>query len=256
MSKVTSPKLLHTVNLGMFKYHDVNRDFTSVVSQNRIKAIAKSMTTEGLFPHPMIVTSKFYVVDGQHRLEAARIANKGIYFIVDESIPNTPKGIFHAAKRFNKNAKVWTKEDYVHGYSSQGNENYVALETFRQKYPMFSLTEALMLLVNSGTKNIEKTTFADGKFEVKNLKKAEAWAQHLISLKPYFEQGYNRSVFVRTILSIMETKKEFNFERFLHKVKLNPGKIKLCGDKKAYSEMIEDIYNYMSRQDDKLNLRF
>jgi hypothetical protein len=165
---MSTPKVIFTKNLGMFKYHEVNRDFTNVQSQNRIKNIADSMTNEGLFPHAIIVTSKYYVVDGQHRLEAAKLAGKGIYFIVDETIPNTSKGIFAAAKRFNRNAKVWSKEDYIGGLSRQGNQNYQILEQFRKEYPMFSLTEALMLLVNSGTKNPEKAAFADGKFEVKS----------------------------------------------------------------------------------------
>lgn len=252
----TTPKIGFTKNLGMFKFHDVNRDYTNVNSQNRIKAIAQSMIEEGLFPHPIIVTSKFIIVDGQHRVKAAEIAGKGIYYIVDDTIQNTTKSIFKSAKGFNKNAKVWSKEDYIKGYVTQGNESYKILEDFRKRYPMFSLTECLMLLVNSGTKNIEKTAFADGKFQVKSLKVAEEWANNLISLRPYFEKGYNKSVFVRTLLTIMERKPEFDFNRFLHKVKLRPNMIYLCGDKKSYSDMIEDIYNYMVKSQDKLNLRF
>ena len=85
---------------------------------------------------------------------------------------------------------------------------------------------------------------------------AKEWANNLLQLKHYFEKGYNKSVFVRTILTIMEKKPEFKFEEFLHKVKLRPSSIYVCGDKKSYAEMIEDIYNYKRRNDEKLNLRF
>ncbi len=54
----------------------------------------------------------------------------------------------------------------------------------------------------------------------------------------------------------MEKKPDFKFEEFLHKVKLRPSSIYVCGDKKSYAEMIEDIYNYKRRNDEKLNLRF
>jgi|694.fasta_scaffold10764_20 hypothetical protein len=249
-------KSTYTTNLGTFRYHEVNRDFHNIESQNRIKRIAESMKTEGLLPHAIVVTSKFYVVDGQHRLEAARIAGKGIYFFIDEKIPNTAKGIFEAAKRYNRDAKVWSKKDYIHGYSEMGNESYTILEEFGKKFPMFTLTERLMLLQNSGTKHADKRLFADGKFAVGNVKTAEKWANYLLELKPYFENGYNKSNFVRTILTIMEKKKEFKFEEFLHKVKVRPTSIKLCGDKKSYAEMIEGIYNYKRRDDEKLNLRF
>lgn len=248
--------IVFTTNLGMFKFHESNRDFTNPESQNRIKRIAQSMKEDGVLPHAIVVTSKYIVVDGQHRLEAARIAEKGIWFMVDDTISNTAKGIFQAAKKYNRDAKVWGKGDYLNGLAKQGNENYQILDDFRKKYPMFSQTEAEMLLMNSGTKSMGKVAFGDGKFVVKDLKKATELANNLISLKPYFQEGYNRSVFVRTILTIIERKPEFSFDRFLHKVKLRPGMIYLCGDKRAYSEMIEELYNYRAHTADKLTIRF
>jgi hypothetical protein len=250
-------KVLFTTNLGIFKFHDVNRDFNNAESQNRIRRIEESMKEDGVLPIPIIVTTKMYVVDGQHRLNAAlRLGAKGLYYIVDESIPNTPKGIFDYAKKINRNAKEWGKKDYIHGLARQGNKNYELLEFFGEKYPMFSLTERIMLLLNSGSKSVDKGDFADGKFEIANLKKAEQWAGYLLELKPYFDKGYNKSVFVRTMLTILEKKKEFKFDEFLHKIKLRPTSIKLCGDKKSYAEMIEEIYNFKRKSDDKVNLRF
>ncbi len=247
-------KVHYTKDLSIFKFHVVNRDILNKSSQNRIERISESMKKE-LKKHPIIVTSKMIVVDGQHRVEAAKKAGCGIYYIIDESVPNTAKGIFDAAKEFNKNAKEWSKKDYIDGYANQGNESYQKLMEFSQKYPMFSLTERLMLLQNSGTKHANKKEFSDGKFTVKNINTAEKWANYLLDLKPYFEKGYNRSNFVRTILTIMEKKKGFKFEEFLHKVKLRPGSIFLCGDKRAYSMMIEDIYNYRRRNEEKISLR-
>lgn len=252
MKKMT---MVYTTNLGMFKYHDVNRDFKNPQSQNRIKRILKSMKEEGLLPHAIVVTSKFFVVDGQHRLEAARLAGKGIWFIVDETIHNTAKAIFNAAKRYNRDAKIWSKSDYVHGLANQGNTNYKILSDFRVKYPMFSQTEAEMFLTNSGTKSIGKVEFADGKFQVKSLSKAEEMANNILKLKPYFPH-FNSSVFVRTMLTIMEKKPEFSFDRFLHKLTLRPGMIKKQGDKDSYKLMIEDIYNFKANSNDRLNLRF
>lgn len=247
---------MHTMDLGMFKFHEVNRDFSNVMSKNRIKRIADSMKENGLLVHPVIVTSKFYIVDGQHRVEAARLAGLGVYYIIDYSIPNTKEGMFNAARNHNKDAKEWGKKDYIHGYAAQGVESYKVLQGFTQKFPMFTLTECMMFLANSGTKHAQKVDFANGTFDVKNVKVAEKWANNILELKPYFEHGYNKSVFVRTLLTIMEKKKAFKFEEFLHKVKLRPTSIKVCGDKKSYSELIESIYNYKRREDEKLNLRF
>lgn len=249
-------KIVHTTNLGMFKYHQVNRDINNNESRNRIKRISESMKNDGLLPHAIVVTSKFIVVDGQHRLEAAKVAGKGVYFMVDESITNTPKGIFEAAKKYNRDAKVWSKGDYINGIANQNNENYQVLQEFSKKYPMFSLTDKMFFLMNTGTKSVDKVEFANGKFQINNLKKAHEWADNLLSLEPYFPKGYTKATFVRTMLTIMEKKKDFKFDEFLHKVKLRPTSLKICGDKKSYSEMIEEIYNYKRRSDDKVNLRF
>lgn len=240
----------------MFKYHQVNRDFTTNESRNRIKRISDSMKNEGLLPHAIIVTSKFIVVDGQHRLEAAKIAGKGIYYMIDESIPNTSKHIFEAAKKYNRDAKVWSKADYINGIANQNNEDYKILQEFTKKYSEFSLTDNMFFLMNSGTRGVDKVEFANGKFKINDLKKAHEWANNLLKLKDYFPNGYNKATFVRTMLTIMEKKKDFKFDEFLHKLKIRPTSLKVCGDKKSYAEMIEDIYNYKRRETEKLNLRF
>lgn len=255
--------ILFETNLNRFKLHKVNRPTDDKQSQNLIKEISEIMKKKGFRKtEPIIVTRPdkngiIWVVDGQHRLLAAIECGIGVYFITDEEVnPNSQKSIFDAFREYNKCKKNIKKNDYVHGFAAMGNENFEILQDFGKKYPMFSLTERMMFLQNSGTKHPSKKSFQDGKFDVVNLKKAETWANNLLELKPYFEKGYNRSVFVRTILSIMEKKKLFKFDEFLHKVKLRPSSIHLCGDKNTYSTMIENIYNYRRRDDEKLNLRF
>lgn len=249
-------RILFTSNLSMFKFSEANRVYDTPESKNRIRRIAESMKSDGLLPHPIVVTSKMIVVDGQHRVKAAEIAGKGVYYLVDDTIANTAKSIFNAAKKYNRDAKVWSKADYIHGLSVQGNENYKILEEFSKKYPMFSLTERLYLLMNTGTKSVGKHDFADGKFKIENLQKAEEWANNLLRVRPFFEKGYNKSNFVRTMLTILEKKQDFNFDEFIRKLELRPGSIYLCGDKRSYASMIEDIYNYRRKINEKLNLRF
>lgn len=253
---MTHPKIEFTKNLGLFKFSDLNRNFDSIESKNRIKRIAESMIGDGLLVDPIIVSNRWIIVDGQHRIKSAEIAKKGIYFIVDHSIKNTPKAIFEAARLHNKNSKDWSKLDYLQGFAKQGNKNYKLLEDFRKEFPEFSLTEAMILLANSGTKFIKKEDFADGKFVIENMEIAKQWANNLLSLRPYFKDGYNRSSFVRTMMTIVEKKPEFNFERFLQKVKLNQDKLHICGDKKSYTLLIEEIYNHRSYAENKLSLRY
>ena len=253
--------ILYTTNLNLFELVDVNREITDAQSVNEINEISEDMKVNGFrYTEPIVVTKKdrngkHKVVDGQHRYSAATKAGVGVYYVVDEDISLTKKGMFEAFIMYNKVKKKVRKNDYIHGYAEMGNENFKVLQEFGEKYPMFSLTERMMFLQNSGTKHPSTEQFQQGKFNIANIKTAEKWANFLLEIKPYFEKGYNKSNFVRAILTIAEKKKGFKFEEFIHKVKLRPGSIHLCGDKRSYSEMIEDIYNYHRRDSEKLNLR-
>lgn len=248
-------------NHDRFKLHDVNRETDDSQSKNHIKEMSDDMVVNGFrSTEPIIVTKKdrdgkYWIIDGQHRWLAAQMANVPLYYTIDEDVKLSKQSIFDAFLKYNQHKKTIRKNDYIHGYSEMGNESFQILEEFGNKFPMFSLTERMMLLQNSGTKHPDKKQFQKGKFDVGDVKKAEELANYLLEIKPLFEKGYNKSNFVRTILTIFEKKKGFKFDEFIHKVKLRPGSIYLCGDKRSYSEMIHDIYNYRRRENEKIDLR-
>lgn len=240
-----SIKVNYAQDPAMFKVPDVNRDITSPESQNRIQRIAESMEENGILLDPIIVTTKLFVVDGRHRVEAAKVAGKGLFYIIDESIPNTPRGIFDAVRKYNIDTKPWSKKDYIHGHAIRGLEAYKKVEEFQQKFPMFSLTEVLMFLNNSGTKHANKRVFAEGRYEVdvENVKRGFEWAKKILELKEVFPEGYKRSVFIRAMLTILEVVPKFDLDYFVEKAKKHPQMLKLQADKPSYAKMIERIYN-------------
>jgi hypothetical protein len=247
-------KVNYAQDVNIFKFPDVNRDITNPESQNRIKRIAESMNENGILLDPIIVTTRMYVVDGRHRVEAAKIADKGLFYIIDESIPNSSKSIFEAVRKYNIDSKVWTKKDYIHGHAKKGLEAYRRIEEFQEKYPMFSLTEILMFLNNSGTKHSNKRVFAEGKFTVEDEKvvRGEKWINKILELKEVFPEGYSRSVFIRALLTILELEDDFDLDVFVEKAKANPQMLKLQSDKPSYAKMIEKIYNV--DREDKIKL--
>jgi hypothetical protein len=109
-----------------------------------------------------------------------------------------------------------------------------------------------MLCKNSFT-SASREEFESGNFKTKDMVVAREWGNNIMSLKPYFK-GYNRSIFVRALVKILSNKPEFNFKKFLHKIQLRPNLIVMCGTVEQYIGMIEEIYNYSSRE--KINLRF
>lgn len=228
-----------------FKFREDNRE----IIKPHVKSLAQKMKENGWIPGSQIkVNAKGEVIDGQHRYLAAKLANVPYEYIVES------RAGFDEIQQLNQGQINWTKADHVHGHVAKGNQNYIILADFAKRYPQFRMTEHIMLLMNNFT-SVRTNTFEEGHFKVADVKTAELWAENLLQLKPYFEKGYNKSIFVRAVIKLLARKPdEFIFSEFLHKVKLRPGMIYLCGSTELYIEMIEKLYNYMRKE--KVSLRF
>jgi hypothetical protein len=151
--------------------------------------------------------------------------------------------------------KNWSPFDHLHKFVEKGNPNYITFDNFVKEFPMFKYTLIAMFLNNTQS-SVERDVFESGSYQVKDINKARKWANNVIQLKPYFEGYYNKSIFVRALIRVLSTKKEFSFDEFLHKVKLRPTNLVPCGTVEQYVMLIEDIYNYRRKESDKINLRF
>jgi hypothetical protein len=239
-------EILRTKDYLMFNVNDHNR----VIIPSHVRRLSVSMAVNGWIKGSYMVTDKSYnIIDGQHRLEAAKIANVPVDYVI-ESRAN-PDDI----RILNTNSKNWNIIDHLQYHVKAGNQNYILLDRFMKNFPDFRPTECMMLVKNSMS-SAERGEFESGDFVVRDMKKAYAWAHQIMSLKPYFEMGYCKSIFVRALMRVFLNKPEFNFDEFLHKVKIRPGSIYPCGTVDQYVEMIEDIYNYKRKIDEKVNLRF
>jgi len=76
-------------------------------------------------------------------------------------------------------------------------------------------------------------------------------------LKYLFPKYYNQSTFVRAFIDIFTKKSDvFNFDEFVHKLKLRPAMLQPTRTTKQYIQMIQDIYNYRRKEEEKVNLMF
>lgn len=238
--------VFQTSDYSKFKFRNDNR----LVNQTHVRKLADKMKSIGwLAGSYVVINDKGEVIDGQHRVAAAMSVGIPIRYTIEK------KAGFEVIRGLNQNQKNWSFADHIHGYVEENNPHYIKLQSFIKRFPDFRTTEALMFLQN-GANPVHRDVFESGQWECKDMVKGEKWANYVLELKPYFEKGYNKSIFVRAIIKILSKKPEFKFEEFLHKVKLRPGMIHLCGSVELYIEKIEEIYNYKRRSDEKLNLRF
>lgn len=232
-----------TKDYNKFKFRGDNR----IIKESHVRGLVENMRVRGWEPGSyVVINEKGEVIDGQHRVKAATKLGIPIFYTIER------KAGFDTIRNLNRNQKNWALTDHIHGYVEENNPHYIKLNNFIKEYPELKVTECMMLCKNSFT-SVSREDFESGNFTVKDMVKAREWANNIMSLKPYFK-GFNRSIFVRALVKVLSKKEEFKFDRFLHKVTIRPNLIRMCGTVEQYVDMIEEIYNFGSR--DKVNLRF
>ena len=249
-------KVYKTNDLSIFKSIDGNR----VPNLQHIKRLANSIKVYGMKCNPILVNENLQVVDGQHRLEAAKETKSFVYYII---IPGYTLREVHT---LNLNQKNWVKKDYMQGYADMGIESYIKLSKFVEKNEEFGFSDCLALCsqktgrsgqdlsqkIRNGKISNVKEVFEEGTWLGGNFDIAQDWANRIMLIKPYYS-GYNRTSFVRTMMGLFMNE-NFDYNEFMHKLRLQPTSLVDCSNLEQYKTLIEDIYNWRSRQ--KVNLRY
>ena len=246
--KVDSNKVgevLETSDLSKFSFFKENRD----VKPSKLKQIRSRMKSHGWEKGSfLLVNEHFQVIDGQHRLTVARELGVSVQYIIVQG------GDMSTVCQRNSGGNKWNIIDHLGSFVKSDKTHYVLLDRFMKNFPDFRPTECMMLVKNSSSSST-RDVFESGNFETKDMKVAYQWGRDLMSLKRYFPDGYNKAIFVRAMVRVFQ-KPHFNFSEFLHRVDLRPSMLHMCGTVEQYLEMIEVVYNYRRRTDEKVNLRF
>lgn len=251
-------KVYKTSDLSIFKTIDGNR----IVNLQHVKRLSDSIRVYGMKCNPILVNEKMEVIDGQHRLMAAKEADSFVYYIIIDGYS------LDEVHTLNLNQKNWSKKDFMEGYANMGIESYIKLKNFVEKNDDFTFNDCIALCSNSSgssssdicqkirhdnSKNYNiLEIFNEGTWKGKDFNLAQDWANKIRMMKPYY-LGYNRSAFVGTIIMLFNNDK-FDFNEFMHKLRLQPTALVDCANREQYRTLIEDIYNYRSRN--KVNLRY
>jgi hypothetical protein len=232
-------KVYQTTKHELFKPLGGNRD----VNKNHVNRLVKSMSEKVLFS-PIIVNENMEVIDGQHRLEALTKLQKPVNFIVVNGYG------LNEVQQLNMNSKNWNSDDYMNGYCDLNKKDYILYRDFKNKYG-FGHSECQALLMGMiGTD--KQRLFYSGDFKIKDLAAATDKAEKICMISKYYD-GYKRRSFVFTMMSLLDNE-NFEFTQFLQKLKLQPTALMDCTNVGNYKLLIEEIYNYKSRN--KVNLRY
>ena len=231
-----------TNNLEVFKVMGGNRN----VNPRHVERISKSIDVVGVLMNPIIVNSDFEVVDGQHRLAACKMSDVGVYYVVADGYS------LNEVHALNLNQKNWGTIDYLQGYADMGLTQYKKLRKFMDINNEFSIAIALAICSDVDKAGGRNITFHSGDWKCSDWEKAQDNADKINLLGSIYD-GNTRRSFVVAMVGLLDNP-NFDFNEFMHKLRLQPSALVDCLNVAAYKVLIEDIYNY--RRKDKVSLKY
>lgn len=223
-------EILTTKDYNQFKFLKSNREIL-IPHVNKIKL---SILKKNLLKNnPIIVNKEMEVVDGQHRLQAAKELDVEIYYLVSDQVTNED------ISTLNTNKLNWKLEDYLNFWYSEGKAEYKKVSHFVNNNPKIPLTGSLLLLGADYRGVISE--FKDGTFQVSNQKEAELLAAQLDELSQYGKHVYS-TTFLRQFARIVKIDK-YDHKKLIYQIEKQPKSFVPCINEKQYLELFDEIYN-------------
>jgi len=161
-----------TKDYSVFKYYDRNR----IVSKTHVEDLKKDMALQGQLER-VVVNEKWFVVDGQHRIEALKESKKPVDFRVKKGA--SMKDVV----ALNNTSVKWNTAAWVRNFSHpehKNNKPYVLYSEFKKKY---GLCDGICrLLLSEDFHDYGRKSFKNGTFKIKNYGKAANNAETLVDL--------------------------------------------------------------------------
>jgi hypothetical protein len=237
-----------TEDYSMFKKHPSNREF----NEDNIRKIMKSMQIKNMLEYrPILVDKDFFIIDGQHRLEAAKRLKVPIWYQIETN--SAPEDMY----LLNANQKKWTLHDYLHFYCEQGCDDYRKLRDFLKKNQT-EIMQSIRLLSKFKVKSHAQLgkLFMEGKFEFgasEEIKQAEELLEKNNTIIDYLlaKLGTN-NVYLKTA-KFMSALTDFfiqypvEFETFMKKLPFRLDTIHPCSRKSQFITLLINIYNFRNQ---------
>lgn len=233
-------------------YQTTNYDLFHLLPENRevdVKHVRKlvDMIAQSNLLHlkPLDVTADLGVIDGQHRLAAARELGLPVYYKIGQQLSEADITTLNVAQ------KNWEGVDYLHYWTVKGKPHYVALTEFRQRHPSISFTNAKMMFTGSTSNRLED--FRNGRWQATEAAKAEQVAELVerIASEAQFKAAMHTG-FVAAVYHCLTNVEGFDPKLFMERILKQPRSLVTCASHKQYLTLFQEIYNYRTRAENIL----
>lgn len=228
------------MDYGIFKLSNMNR--YRGVNQNHVEKMKQSILEKNLLAsRPILVGKDHIVLDGQHRLEAAKSLGIPIYYHYDENLTEEDMISLTGVNL------AWTTEDKLNYYAKKGNADCQKILDISKKYGLE--TSLVFTLLCPFRNAIVK---ADFKISSVSLEIGEDYIEYFFKCRDIVKLCLgqvnfftaNRCVSALYSLYRME---EFDKEHFLRNLKSLSHLVCMKPSKVLYVKMFLEIYNFKKK---------
>jgi hypothetical protein len=192
---------------------------------------------------PIICNEKMQVIDGQHRLEAAKALGVAVPYVV---VPGL--GIEHVV-RMNTSQKKWMMKDYIRLHIDLGNQDYIDLQEFINEWKT-TPSIAIMLLSNSSYNQTgnKVNEFREGRWSIQHMDEATEYMEVMRALMPHMRTSvaYRSTAFAAAIVKtgkILE-KNNLSFDNLLEQAGKSQVLLTYSVRVRDYLKELEEMLNY------------
>ena len=238
-------EVMQTTNYSMFKPITANRE----VKERAVEILVKSIEKKNmLHKRPITISGDLGVIDGQHRLEAARRLGVPIHYTINADMQEEDMPLL------NRVQKAWTYTDFLHYYVEKGRGEYIKFDHFMRQNGL-RLTQVFSLLSISTHAAYEN--FREGNFvfpEGESHEKMTRILRDIENVKDLVKKKklercpwLENATFVRALFNFI-TSCDIDPAEFLSKVALKIDSFDQRTGQADYLRMFMQIYNYRRKE--------
>jgi hypothetical protein len=213
------------------------------IDKGHVLKLIASMRKHGFRPSKPIQCyrkgNKLVIVDGHHRLEAAFTLGIEPHVVIeDESCQDTMTDVNAVVKR-------WIGDDYVRLWAHRGNENFLKLIEYKEKYNIPYGMASSMMINNAAASGNTQSSLKDGTFKIKSMLIIDDVASIIEEFRKFSNVVTTRTFIAAISRCIMCD--EFSSQVFRARLRENIGMLQKTSNVDQMITSIEAIYNHRSR---------
>lgn len=217
--------------------------------ENHVLDIMESLKIRNLLHlRPIVINTRNEVLDGQHRLEAAKRLGLPIYYMLDKD--SQSEDLIHLNM-----SKKWNTDDYLNFWCKQGKQNYIKLAELQRKTGLNISILLNLCCMQTGQKYRDFKMgklegFEEGKFE-QSIEYCRETSDLFVSLIG-FHTWYRAKRFCIPLCKLCSNE-NFKMEKWRENLQKLSHKLCQKATTQGYEAMLEDIYNWHNSK--KIHLR-